>query len=97
MIANEKVLNVFKTRARQMILQYQELKSENEQLYELLDEREQEIKALKQQIAQAQEEYNTLKMARILELSGDDIESAQKRVSRLLRDVNKCITLLSEK
>jgi hypothetical protein len=36
-------------------------------------------------------------MAKMLEVTDGDMEAAQKRVSKLIRDVNKCITLLSEK
>ena len=46
MNANEKILNTFATRVRQMILQYEELKKENDELYALVDQREQEIKQL---------------------------------------------------
>ncbi|WP_314696833.1 hypothetical protein [uncultured Prevotella sp.] len=97
MNANEKVLNTFATRVRQMILQYEALKKENDELYELVDQREQEIKQLQEQLSRAEADYNSLKMAKMLEVTDGDVESAQKRVAKLIRDVNKCITLLSEK
>ena len=97
MNANEKVLNTFATRVRQMILQYEVLKKENDELYELVDQREQEIKQLQELLSRAEADYNSLKMAKMLEVTDGDVESAQKRVAKLIRDVNKCITLLSEK
>ncbi|WP_308580625.1 hypothetical protein [uncultured Prevotella sp.] len=97
MNANEKILNTFATRVRQMILQYEELKRENDELYTLVDRREQEIKQLQRELDQAHDDYNVLKMAKMLEVTDGDMETAQKRVSKLIRDVNKCITLLSEK
>lgn len=97
MNANEKILNTFATRVRQMILQYEELKKENDELYALVDRREQEIKQLQRELDQAHDDYNVLKMAKMLEVTDGDMETAQKRVSKLIRDVNKCITLLSEK
>ena len=97
MNANEKILNTFATRVRQMILQYEELKKENDELYTLVDRREQEIKQLQRDLDQAHDDYNVLKMAKMLEVTDGDMETAQKRVSKLIRDVNKCITLLSEK
>ncbi|WP_270535858.1 hypothetical protein [Prevotella denticola] len=97
MNANEKILNTFATRVRQMILQYEELKKENDELYTLVDRREQEIKQLQRELNQAHDDYNVLKMAKMLEVTDGDMETAQKRVSKLIRDVNKCITLLSEK
>ena len=97
MDSNEKTLNTFATRVRQMILQYAELKKENNELYTLVDQREKEIKQLQEELSQAEVDYNSLKMAKMLEVTDGDIEGAQKRVAKLIRDVNKCITLLSEK
>ena len=97
MNANEKILNTFATRVRQMILQYEALKKENDELYALVDQREQEIKQLQGELSQAEADYNSLKMAKMLEVTDGDVETAQKRVAKLIRDVNKCITLLSEK
>lgn len=97
MESNEKTLNTFATRVRQMILQYAELKKENDELYALVDQREQEIKQLQEELSQTEADYNSLKMAKMLEVTDGDMESAQKRVAKLIRDVNKCITLLSEK
>lgn len=97
MDANEKTLNTFATRVRQMILQYEELKKENSDLYALVAQHEEEIKDLQSQLRQEQENYRTLKMAKMLEVTDGDMEVAKKRVTKLIRDVNKCITLLSEK
>ena len=97
MDATEYALNQFSTRVRQMLLQYRELKKENAELYAMVDEREEQIKMLNAKLAQAQNDYNSLKMAKMLEVTDGDVESAQKRLQRLIRDVNKCITLLSER
>ena len=97
MDATEHALNQFSTRVRQMLLQYKELKKENAELYTRVDEREERIKTLNAKLAQAQNDYNSLKMAKMLEVTDGDVESAQKRLQRLIRDVNKCITLLSER
>ena len=97
MNSNETVLNTFATRVRQMILQYEAVKNENDELYALVEQREQEIKQLQEKLSQTEADYNSLKMAKMLEVTDGDMETAQKRVAKLIRDVNKCITLLSEK
>ena len=97
MDANEKTLTQFTTRVRQMLLQYKELKKENADLFAMVDERETRIKQLEAQLTQAQNDYNSLKMAKMIEITDSDLESSKKRLSKLIRDVNKCITLLSEK
>lgn len=97
MDANEKTLTAFTTRVRQMILQYSDLKKENSELYAMVDERDAQIKDLQKKLEQADREYQLLKMAKMLEVTDGDVESAQKRVAKLIRNVNKCITLLSDK
>ena len=97
MDANEKTLTLFTTRVRQMILQYKETKKENADLYAIVDERDARIKQLEAQLSQAHNDYESLKMAKMIEISDRDLEGAQKRLAKLIRDVNKCITLLSEK
>ena len=83
MNANEKVLNTFATRVRQMILQYEEVKKENTDLCELVGKRDKEIEKLEAQLKQARNDYNSLKMAKMIEISDGDMENAQKRISKL--------------
>ena len=97
MEANESTLALFTTRVRQLILQYKETKKENIGLYSMVDERDAKIKQLEAELAQAQNDYNSLKTAKMIEISDGDLEGAQKRLAKLIRDVNKCISLLSEK
>ena len=97
MEANEKNLTLFTIRIRQLILQFKDVKKENADLYAMVDERDARISELEAKLAQAQNDYNSLKMARMIEISDGDLEGAQKRLAKLIRDVNKCITLLSEK
>ena len=93
---NEKTLTTFETRIRQMILRFQELKKENSALHVQLQKDEQEIQNLKSKLAQADSDYNSLKMAKMLEITDGDLEGAKARVSNIIRDVNKCISLLSD-
>ena len=92
----EKTITLFTTRMRQMILRYEETKKENSDLYAMVDERDARIKQLEAQLAQARNDYNSLKLARMIEVTDSDVENARKRISKLIRDVNKCITLRSE-
>jgi len=96
MAEDNKTLRLFTTRMRQMILQYKQVKKENEELYAMVDARDSEVKQLKSQLEQAQNDYNSLKMAKMIEITDGDMESAKKRLSALIKDINKSITLLSE-
>ena len=96
MSANEKTINTFATRVRQMILKFEDIKHENAELYAMVDERDAKIKELQEKLTQAKHDYDSLKMAKMMTISDSDMEATQKRVAKLIRDVNKCITLLSD-
>ena len=97
MTENDKTLTLFSTRVRQLILQYEQTKKENEELYVMLENQEGEIQRLKSILEQTKRDLESLKMAKMMEISDGDIDAAKKRISGLIKEVNKCITLLSEK
>ena len=94
---HDKIINTFATRVRQMLLQYNALKKENGSLRKEVMKRDAEIADLKAELELWQAEYDNLKLTKMLEITDGDMETAQKRVAKLIRDVNKCITMLSEK
>lgn len=94
---DEKTFNLFTTRMRQMILLYKEKKQEVDSLYEMLDEQEAKMKQMEKQLVQMQRDYDSLKMARMLEVTDGDLEKAKAKVAKIIRDINKCLTLLNSK
>ena len=96
MSPNEKILADFQTRVRQMIFRFQELKKENGRLQALVEEQATEIEELKARVTQADNDYNSLKMARMLEITDGNLDEAKERLSRMIRQVNKCIAILSD-
>lgn len=90
------MIATFETRVRQMLLRFQELKKENEELYGMVEKNEQDIRDLQSRLSQADRDYNALKMAKMLTITDGDLDSAKARVQKLIRDVNKCIAILSD-
>lgn len=96
MSPNEKTITAFETRLRQMILRFQELKKENEGLYAEISKNEHAIQELRDKLEQGQHDYDSLKMAKMIEITDGDLDGAKERLSKLIRDVNKCIAILSD-
>ena len=96
MTANERTLATFETRLRQMILRFQELKKENQELYATIQNDEKTMAELRQKLEQKQYDYDSLKMAKMIEITDGDLTGAKERLSKLIRDVNKCIAILSD-
>jgi predicted nucleic acid-binding Zn-ribbon protein len=96
MTANEKTLATFQTRLRQLLLRFQELKKENEGLAATVQNEQKTVKEMKLKLEQQQNDYDTLKMAKMLEVTDGNLQGAKDRLAKLIRDVNKCIAILSD-
>lgn len=83
----ENILKRFETRTRQLIFQYQEIKSENELLHE-------KVTSLNNELERIKKDYANLKTAKMIDISDQDMKDAKGRLSRLIREIDKCIALL---
>ena len=92
----ESNIKTFTTQVRRLILKFSELKQENAELYTMVDERDRLITKLKKQLEEAEKKYDALMTAKMLSIADTDIENTRKKVNKLIRTVNQCITLLSE-
>ncbi len=96
MNSDEKVLNLFTTRLRELILHYQELKSRCATLQKQIVELQDENERLKEQLNKAGNEYTRLKTAKMITITDGDIDTAKEKIAKLIRDVDKCITMINE-
>lgn len=96
MTAEERIhLKNFDARVRRLIADFRMLQKENSDLYAELDNRDKEINELKAELAQSKKDYSNLKLARMIEISNSDFKETKQRVTQLVREVNKCINILS--
>ena len=91
----EQALHLFETRVRHLILSYQKLAQDNQRLQQELVEKQQALDEALAQNQQLNMDYNNLKLARMMTVNGEDLQSAKNRLSRLIREVDKCIALLN--
>ena len=96
MNSNEKTIATFETRVRQLILRFQKLKKENQELYTMVEKAEEEMKVLQGKLTQQENDYNALKMAKMMTITDGDLEAAKARVQKMIREVNKCIAIMSD-
>lgn len=91
----EKDLRMFETRVRQLILAHQELLTQCEQLRIELTQKDESLKNYEAALEQARTEYQILRTAKMLTLTGEDQHEAKARVTKLIREIDKCISLLN--
>ena len=82
-------------RVRHVLAQYSVLKQENEDLYTEIEKKDEEIQRLKDQLSKSQNEYNNLKLAKMIEITDSDIKESKMKIAKLVREINKCISILS--
>lgn len=85
----------FEAKVRQVIAQFRVLKQENADLYAELEGKEEEIKKLQAELAQSKDDYNNLKLAKMIEISDADMKESKMKITKLVREINKCINILS--
>ncbi len=90
----EKSLHEFEALVRRLMSAYKMLRAENAQLKEDLEQCRQKLADAESRVEKARDEYQTLKTARMIEVSGGDIKESRARLSKLIREVDKCIALL---
>jgi len=96
MTPNEKTIANFETRIRQLILRFQEMKKEKQDLYDTIEKSKKDIAELRSKLEQQQNDYQSLKMAKMIEITDGDLSGAKDRLAKLIRDVNKCIAILTD-
>jgi len=96
MNSEEKTLALFETRVRQLMFRFNELKEENIKMQIEIDGKDTVIKQTTKELEDAKQNYDSLMMAKMIEISNGDMENAKSKLSKLIRDVNKCIALLRD-
>ena len=92
----KKLLKSFETHLRHLIYLHDELKRENAELKKLLDNEKLKNEKVQAQYDELEVSYTNLKTATAISLNGSDVKETKLRLSKLVREVDKCIALLNE-
>lgn len=91
----KKQLEHLETSLHHLVYLHDELRRENADLREQLRQREAESQRQADDYRALQVDYARLKTAMAINLKGSDVRETKQRLSRLVREVDKCITLLN--
>lgn len=89
------LLRTLEARVTQVTLEYKALKDCYAALSRTMEEKDATIAALHSQIDRLQTDYANLKTAKMIDISSEDMKNAKSRLSKLVREVDKCIALLN--
>lgn len=89
------LLSIFEARLRQLMFRCDKLKKEKEDLLDILAAKEQTLDKLQQDYEKLKANYADLKQARVMSITNTDVDDTKKRLSRLVREIDKCLALLN--
>ena len=92
----KKLLSTFEARLRHLIYLHDELKRENAELKQLLKAEKEKNEKVQTAYNELEINYTNLKTATTISLNGSDVKETKLRLSKLVRDIDKCIALLNE-
>ena len=92
----KELLKTFEARLRHLIYLHDELRRENASLRQLLTDCQADCEKTKADLKTLEKRYTDLKTATTISLNGSDVRETKLRLSKLVREVDKCIALLNE-
>lgn len=93
---SEQEIYEFSKQVRKLLLKYKEMRQELHDMKERVSAQERDVKSMETLANASMHDYDMLKTAKMLEVSNGDLEATRQRINKLVRDVDRCITLLSE-
>ncbi len=94
--SSKELLNKIRQHVGQLLLVNNALEREVEELQNVLQSKEQAIEQLNHELATTRTKYQNLKMARDITSDAADVQVAKNRFNKLVREIDKCISLLNE-
>lgn len=97
MTENDKtVIADFEERLHRLVHEYKETKKRNEELAATLLQKENALKELQMHCVALENSYNNLKQAKVLSLNDTAIGETKERISKLVREIDRCIESLKK-
>ena len=90
------IMNEFEGKLHLLIHEYKQKSEQNMELARRIEEKENILKELQMRCAALESSYNNLKQAKIISLSDSGIEGAKEKISRLVREIDRCIESLQK-
>lgn len=90
------VIASFEEKLYRLVLEYKKMVEQNKELTEMLTQKENAIKELELRCKALEENYNNLKQARILSLNDNAVDETKERISKLVREIDRCIESLKK-
>lgn len=97
MTENDRItLMHFEQKLHLLLHSYKQLQERNSELESLMEEKENRLKDLQQRYDSLEKNYINLKQAKVISLSDGEIGQTRERLSKLVREIDRCIESLKK-
>lgn len=93
---DKKILSSFESQLNRLLFLYDGLRRENSELKRLLENKNLENETLRAQYEELNKRYANMKTAAAINLNYSDVRETKLRLSKLVREIDKCIALINE-
>jgi hypothetical protein len=90
------LVDSFEKKLRRFLQLYAQEKDKNHKLEDELQQKKEEVMQAHKIILDLRSDYEDIKMVQILSGNSADREAAHRRISHLVREIDKCIDLLNQ-
>jgi len=92
----DKLLVNLEVRVKQVLLLCDKLEQENSKLKDDLILKDGKIRSVNKEMSMMKQKYDNLKTVRTITAATVDVDTAKSKLSSLVREVDKCISLLTK-
>ncbi|MBR3977499.1 MAG: hypothetical protein IKJ95_06710 [Bacteroidaceae bacterium] len=97
MTENDRIaIETFEEKLHRLVYEYKQNKEQLKELSSLLQEKENALQEMRMRYSALESSYNNLKQAKVISLSSESADEAKEKISRLVREIDRCIESLKK-
>ena len=90
------LMTAFEEKLHRLVYEYKRMQETNRELSRVLEEKENTLKELQLRCSALESSYNNLKQAKVISLTAEGVDETKERISRLVREIDRCIESLKK-
>ena len=92
----EELINAFEIKLRKLISEYKSLQEQNSLLKAELSREHTDLMKAHQEVLELRKNYDHLQLAKNLGSTDEEKQESKQRLSKMVREIDKCLALLDE-
>lgn len=90
------VITDFENKLHRLVHEYRTKVEQNDELSRKIEEKENKLHELQLRCTALENSYNNLKQAKVISISDAGVDGVKEKISRLVREIDRCIESLKK-